>query len=193
MPAPLFIYVHGFNSSPDSYKARQLIDWLGQQGRGDEIVVPALSHWPEQAIASLEALVQQHRRRNILLLGSSLGGYYSSWLVEKYRLKAVLINPAVRPYELLQELLGENENLYTHERYQLTPEHLDQLLALRCDRIRDLSRYLLLTQTDDEVLDYRQAVELLDGAEMVIEQGGDHGFQHFERYFDRIDQFARQP
>ena len=193
MSKPLFIYVHGFNSSPDSFKARLLVDWLTRQGREDEVLVPELSHWPLQAMTTLESLVTQYAERDIILLGSSLGGFYSTYLVEKYNLKCVLINPAVRPYELLEELLGDNENIYTGERYQLTREHLQQLLALKCENLKDLSRYLLLTQTDDEVLDYRQAVELFQGAEMVIQQGGSHGFDEFEKVLPVIEQFAQRP
>ena len=210
MLKPLFIYVHGFNSSPQSYKARLLIDWLKQQGREDEVRVPELSHWPKRAIDTLETLIETHRDRKILLLGSSLGGFYSTYLVEKFAstnqqttteakacggldLKCVLINPAVRPDQLLEELLGENQNLYSQERYQLTHQHLEQLQQLRSESVQDTSRYLLLTQTADEVLDYRQAVELYDGAEMIVQEGGSHGFDDFESMLPLIEQFAQRP
>ncbi len=190
MPKPLFVYVHGFNSSPHSYKARLLVDWFATQGREDEVVVPSLSHWPAKAMATLEALINQHQARTIVLLGSSLGGYYSTYLTEKYGLKTVLINPAVRPYQLLEELLGENENIYTQERYELTRHHLEQLLALKCERLKDHGLYLLLTQMGDEVLDYRQGVEFYQGAEMVIQPNGSHGFDDFEPMLPKIETFA---
>lgn len=190
MSQPLYIYVHGFNSSPHSYKARQLRAWMDQQGAGERLLVPALDHWPQQAVAQLEILIKAHSGP-IVLLGSSLGGYYSTWLTENYdHLRSVLINPSVRPFELLDRWLGDNENIYTHEHYQLTREHLHQLQALHCAELRDPSRYLLLAQRADEVLDYREAVERYAACAQCIEEGGSHGFDHFERSWARIFRFA---
>ncbi|MDO6563261.1 YqiA/YcfP family alpha/beta fold hydrolase [Amphritea sp. 1_MG-2023] len=190
MAQPLFIYIHGFNSSPDSYKARFFVDWMTTVGRGDQVLVPALPHWPATAMVLLEQLIETHRERHIVLVGSSLGGYYSTWLSEKYGLPAVLINPAVRPFELLAAMLGEQGNYYSDEQYELTAEHLQQLLALNCRHLQDPSRYLLLTQTGDETLDYREAVEKFKDSPMLIQQGGNHGFDQFESVIPTILAFA---
>ncbi|WP_210396360.1 YqiA/YcfP family alpha/beta fold hydrolase [Motiliproteus sediminis] len=192
MPQPLYIYVHGFNSSPASYKAQQLQRWMEAQGQGERLRVPALSHWPRHAMATLRALVESDDRPTVLL-GSSLGGYYATWLTEHYdHLKAVLINPSVRPFELLDRWLGENENIYTEERYLLTRDHLRQLQALHCP-VLAASRYLLLVQTADEVLDYREATARFAASEQHIEEGGSHGFDQFERSWARIFRFAQDP
>ena len=190
MAQPLFIYIHGFNSSPDSFKARFFAEWMAANGRGDEVLVPQLPHWPAQAIVLLEQLIEANRQRNIILIGSSLGGYYSNWLVEKYGVRAVLINPAVRPYELLENMLGEQSYYYSDETYELTPEHLDQLLAVNTSELEDPSRYLLLTQTADETLDYREGVEKFRDAPMLVQQGGSHGFDQFELVIPAILAFA---
>lgn len=190
MAQPLFIYIHGFNSSPDSYKARFFVDWMAENGRADQVLVPLLPHWPAQAIALLEQLIDTHQHRNLTLIGSSLGGYYSTWLTEKYGLRAVLINPAVRPYELLENMLGEQGNYYSDEKYELTPEHLDQLLAVNCSQLKDASRYLLLTQTADETLNYREGVEKFRDSPMLVQRGGSHGFDQFESVIPAILAFA---
>nr|WP_320136694.1 YqiA/YcfP family alpha/beta fold hydrolase [uncultured Amphritea sp.] len=190
MAQPLFIYIHGFNSSPDSFKARFFVDWMTAAGRGDEVIVPALPHWPAAAIALLEQLIVSHADRTIVLVGSSLGGYYSTWLVEKYGLRAVLINPAVRPFELLAEMLGEQGNYYSDEQYELTGEHLEQLLAINCNHLQDPSRYLLLTQTGDETLDYCEAVSKFKASPMLVQTGGSHGFDQFESVIPAILAFA---
>ena len=193
MVQPLYIYVHGFNSSPHSYKARQLQTWMTEQGEGDRLLVPALDHWPRQAVEQLQALVAS-RSQPVVLLGSSLGGYYATWLTEHYRhVRSVLINPSVRPFELLALWLGENENIYTEERYLLTRDHLHQLQALECREINDPSRYLLLVQSADEVLDYREAVARFAACEQVVQPGGSHGFDHFEQHWARIFRFAGDP
>lgn len=190
MAQPLIIYIHGFNSSPDSFKASCFVEWMAEAGRSDEVLVPALPHWPQLAIRQLEQLVEEHAGRDITLVGSSLGGYYSTWLVEKYGLRAILINPAVRPYELLAEMLGEQGNFYTDERYELTSEHLGQLLAVNCRALKDPARYLLLTQTADETLDYREAVEKFADSPMLVQQGGSHGFDQFEQVIPSLLAFA---
>jgi predicted esterase YcpF (UPF0227 family) len=192
--SPLFIYVHGFNSSPDSVKACLFRDYLKAKhkhaGTGD-YEVPALSHWPAKAIMQLEALITA-QQRPVILIGSSLGGFYSIWLTERYKnCRAVLVNPAIYPYHLLSEWLGDNENLYTHEHYTLTREHLAQLEALVVDKVVDPQRYLLLTQTADEILDYREAVEFFDESPAFIQPGGSHGFDQFEKLIPAIISFAQ--
>lgn len=190
MNAPLFIYIHGFNSSPASFKARFFKQWMTAQGRADQVLVPSLPHWPAKAVSQLELLIQQHSDRDITLIGSSLGGYYSTWLVEKYGVRAVLINPAVRPYELLAQMLGQQGNYYTDERYELTRDHLDQLLAINREVLHYPDRYLLLTQTDDETLDYREAVEKFSESPQLVQVGGSHGFDQFEHVIPAILAFA---
>lgn len=192
MQTPLFIYVHGFNSSPSSIKAQLLVEYLGQAQIDVDYEVPKLSHWPAHAIEQLETLIETAADRPITLIGSSLGGYYSTWLTEKYsHVRAVLVNPAVRPYALLDDLLGEQENLYTHERYELTLDHLHQLLAIDCEQIRDPSRYLLLTQTADETLDYREAVDKFAQSPQFVQPGGSHGFDRFQDLIPAILAFSQ--
>ncbi|MCP8686021.1 YqiA/YcfP family alpha/beta fold hydrolase [Marinobacterium sedimentorum] len=185
-----FIYVHGFNSSPASIKARILGDYLEGEGLAAHYSVPALSHWPAEAMAQLEALVADPQQP-VLLVGSSLGGFYSTALVEKYpHCRCALVNPAVAPQTLLAGWLGDNENLYTHEHYQLTPLHLAQLEALVCPELHAQERYLLLQQSGDETLDYREAVARYAGCVQFVQPGGSHGFDRFENLLPAILAFA---
>lgn len=191
MNTPLYIYVHGFNSSPQSMKARLFVENLQGKGLGDQVMVPDLSHWPADAMQQLRALVEQNQQRTVILLGSSLGGYYSTWLTEHYdHVRTVLINPSVRPFELLPQYLGPNVNLYSGEEYELTQEHLEQLLAINCQEITRPEAYLLLTQTADETLDYREAVEKFSASPQFIQPGGSHGFEQFENLIPAIMAFA---
>ena len=160
-------------------------------GRGSEFVCPDLPHRPAQAIAALEELLARDAGETALI-GSSLGGYYATWLAERDAARAmrvVLVNPAVRPYELLAQALGPQTNLYTGERYELTAEHLDELRALEVDAVTP-ERYLLITRTGDEVLDYREGVDKYRGCEQLVIEGGDHGFGDFDRYLDRALAFC---
>ncbi|HEX9178840.1 MAG TPA: YqiA/YcfP family alpha/beta fold hydrolase, partial [Burkholderiales bacterium] len=173
------VYVHGFNSSPASAKARVLRERLEGLGRGEEFQCPALPHQPAEAARVLEAAVGGIGPGELMLLGSSLGGFYATWFAERSGCRAVLVNPAVRPYELFAAYLGPQKNLYTGEEYVLTPRHISELRALEVEPITSPERYLLLVATGDEVLDYRRAVEKYRGAVQVVVQGGDHGFGDF--------------
>jgi predicted esterase YcpF (UPF0227 family) len=184
------IYLHGFNSSPQTIKGRQLAAWLGPLAGQIAFDLPALPHRPALAIALVERLLAQHAGNDITLLGSSLGGYYATFLAEKHGLKAVLINPAILPDRDLEQFLGPQRNLYTDEPYELTRKHLEEMSALRVARITRPDRYYLLVQTGDEVLDYREAVRYYAGAKQRVIEGGDHGFQDFEREIPEILYFA---
>ncbi|MBA4503422.1 YqiA/YcfP family alpha/beta fold hydrolase [Marinobacterium marinum] len=189
MSEPVIIYVHGFNSSPQSVKAQLL--QRAMQGCEWTIRVPALSHWPRQAMAQLQAEIDA-ANGPVTLVGSSLGGYYSTWLVEHNpELRAVLVNPAVYPFRLLEEWLGHNTNLYTADHYELTTEHLAQLKALHCPQLDDPSRYLLLVQTADETIDYREAVDKYAACAQFVQPGGSHGFEQFEALIPAIRAFAK--
>jgi hypothetical protein len=181
------VYLHGFNSAPQSHKAQVLERHMAGLGLADRYACPALPPWPREAIALAEAALA--RLPGATLVGSSLGGFYATHLAEKHDLRAVLINPAVTPQADLESYLGEQRNLYTGATYELTREHLDQWRALVVDRLRP-ERYLLLVETGDEVLDYRHAVARYAGAEQVVIEGGDHALQSFPRHLPRILAFA---
>ena len=187
----MIIYLHGFNSSPQSHKARLLQQYLAEQGRAGDYACPELPVSANAAIAAAETLIARHPNEPMCLVGSSLGGYYATWLVEHYpTCKAVLINPAIDPHVGLRAYLGPQKNLYTGEPYELTEAHLRQWEAHYVERI-SAQRYLLLVETGDEVLDYRRAVERYAGAEQVVVQGGDHSLQSFPRVLPRILEFSR--
>ena len=182
----MLLYIHGFNSSAASFKARLLHAALARDGRGREFVCPDLPPRPTEAIALLEGLIGSERP---CLVGSSLGGFYATWLAEQHDLRAVLVNPAVRPYELLAGYVGKQKNLYTGAEYELTREHVDALRTLETEAVTP-QRYLLIVTTGDEVLDYRDAVEKYRGAGHIVVQGGDHGFSSFEQYVDPVLRFC---
>jgi len=184
----MLIYIHGFNSSALSYKAGLLREYMAKLGLADHYACPELSHRPAQAMAQLEALIAPQDPHGVTLVGSSLGGFYATSLVERFGARAVLVNPAVRPYDLLAGYLGPQKNLYTGEAYELTPQHIAELRALEVETITP-SRYLLITATGDEVLDYRAGVERYAGCEQIVVPGGDHGFRGFSAYLDTVVAF----
>ncbi len=187
---PLLLYIHGFNSSPLSMKANLMREYCQQHRPDIKVIVPQLPCFPQQAAQLLLDIVEQyHNDYQIGLVGSSLGGFMSTWLNSQFGCKAVVVNPAVKPYELLVDYLGEQTNPYTNETYTLEPCHIDELKALDVQSILSPQSFWLLQQTEDEVLDYRQAVSKFAQAKQTIEQGGDHSFVGFERYPAKIIEF----
>lgn len=186
----LLLYIHGFNSSPLSHKAQVMSDYCKNHRPDIKVVVPKLPSFPAQAAQHLLDVVNQYKDDyQIGLVGSSLGGYLSTWLNAKFGFCAVLVNPAVKPYELLASFLGEQENPYTQERYVLDESHIQELIALDIPELQSPQDFWLLQQTEDEVLDYRQAVEKYADSKQTVEKGGDHSFIDFERYPAQIIEF----
>lgn len=182
------LYIHGFNSSPASTKARQLAQVMDALGLADGLRVPALDNHPRRALQQLETQLAELGRP--LLVGSSLGGYYATVLAERHGLPALLINPAVSPWLLFEGRLGEQCNYHSGERWQLTGEHLAALEAMRVEPPSPGARYRVWLQTADETLDYRQAERFYRHCALRILAGGDHGFQGFAERLPSLLQFA---
>jgi len=185
------IYIHGFNSSPLSLKAEQTRKYLIKYYPDVEFLCPQLATTPAQAIIQLEQLIEKKcKNSNCYLIGSSLGGYFASYLSEKYNSLAVLVNPAIKPYELMHDYMGEQVNPYTEEVYQVTKEHIQQLKALEQSAPKidseEKNNYLVMVQTDDEVLNYQQAVEKYQYCRLIVQEGGDHSFINFDNCLPTI-------
>ncbi len=189
----MIVYIHGFNSSPSSHKSRQLRERLAAAGREAEFACPALSHWPRQAMLVLERLIADVPPDDVVLVGSSLGGFYATWLTERLGVRSVLLNPAITPQEGLRAYLGPQQNIYSGEEYVLTEEHLAQLAEFHVAQPVRMEQYLLVHTTGDELLDWRIAVDRYRGCRQVIVQGSDHGFAEFFDYIDIVLAFASRP
>ena len=163
---------------------------MAGRGEGHRYACPELPPTPLEAVAVAEAAIAAAGGgAAVTLVGSSLGGFYATWLAEKHHCRAVLVNPAVLPHVGLRAYLGPQQNLYTGKSYQLTEEHLLQWERFYCALLTP-SRYLLMLETGDEVLDCRVAQQRYAGAQQVVVDGGDHAFQSFPRHVPQLLRFA---
>ncbi|HWV11346.1 MAG TPA: YqiA/YcfP family alpha/beta fold hydrolase [Pseudomonas sp.] len=185
---PSILYIHGLNSSPASLKASQLLRAMTHLGLAENLRVPALHHHPRQAIEQLETLTAELGQP--VLVGSSLGGYYATHLAERHGLKALLINPAVRPHERFDGYLGPQKNYYSDETWELTTDHVAALAELYVPEPQQPARYQVWLQTADETLDYRHAEQYYRACTLHIQAGGDHGFKGFAERLPMLFAFA---
>lgn len=181
----MIIYIHGFGSSGHGGKAT-----LFKEEFKEQIILPSLSYVPALAIHTLEQFIELLLLKNekVSLVGSSLGGYYSIYLANKYDLKAVLINPAIYPFKTLDKI-GMATNYYDLSSFEVTHEHIQALKLLETKEIKNQDNFMVLLQKEDEVLDYKEAIEKLPNANLYVEEGGNHTFEHIENYFDKIKDF----
>ena len=191
MPDAL-LYLHGFNSSPASFKALALQNYMQDAGLGSRLRIPYIKTSPAEAYMQLSAEFAslQQGFDAVAVAGSSLGGFYATMLAEQHDCRAVLINPAVRPHVLLEKYIGENVNYHTEEHWRFDASYIEQLQQLDVETITSPERYLVLLQTGDETLDYRDALEKYAGCEIILEQGGNHAFTGFEKHIPRLLAFC---
>ena len=186
------LYLHGFNSSPQSHKAELVRAYMQAHGCAGQLICPHIPHVPGEARSFLEQLVEHELNdAKLSYVGSSLGGYYAIYLAEKYGGRAVLINPSIKPYETLMAHLGENRFYFDEGCWEFNQSHIDQLRAMDVAGIQHPENYLVLLQTGDETLDYRQAAEKFSNSQCIIEQGGDHAFTGLERYLPQLIKFCK--
>ncbi|PKO37868.1 MAG: esterase [Betaproteobacteria bacterium HGW-Betaproteobacteria-6] len=183
----MIVYLHGFCSSPASWKSQLLAEEMARRGLAAQFVCPQLSPVPDEAVAGVSRLIEQAGGA-VTLVGSSLGGHYANHLAEKHGLNAVLINPATVDRINLAKFVGDHAHFHTGEPFTFTEAHAAQLKA----QVRQPTpeRYWLLVETGDEVLDYRQAVDFYAGSRQTVLPGGDHGFTQFPDFVPQIIEYA---
>ncbi|HEX7648874.1 MAG TPA: YqiA/YcfP family alpha/beta fold hydrolase [Noviherbaspirillum sp.] len=186
----MILYLHGFRSSPRSFKAQLLGQRMKELGRGDEYVCPQLPASPREAISLAQGLLAGVPAGEVVLIGSSLGGYYATWLAEQIGCRAVLLNPAVKPPRDLEKYVGVTTAYHSDERFEFKRDYIAELEALAVERITRPERYFLMAATGDEVLDWREMTAHYPGARQHVIEGSDHGISEFAQYVDEVLAFC---
>ncbi|MGF6599030.1 putative esterase YcpF (UPF0227 family) [Paraburkholderia sp. GAS448] len=184
----MILYLHGFRSSPGSFKARVLAARLAELGRSDEWCCPMLPVSPVETVALAESFAAGASK--VTVIGSSLGGYFATHLAEKHGWPAVLLNPAIVPQRDLSQYLGEQPLWHGGGSIVVEPYHLDELRALGVEAVTRPERYYLIAATGDEVLDYREMLAHYPGARTTLIQGSDHAISEFPQYVDDVLAFC---
>ena len=184
------LYLHGFRSSPQSTKARLMAAHFAQTEH--RFVCPQLPASPALAMELACELIEDRgdAAKDWALIGSSLGGFYATFLAEQYGCRAALLNPAVHPDVDLGAHIGEGFGYDGETPFEFKAEYLDQLVPLKMAAITRPARYFLLAATGDEVLDWRQMRDHYPGAKQHIIEGSDHAISEFADYVDEVASFC---
>lgn len=188
---PTVVYLHGFLSSPKSAKAQLAERWLAQHRPQWQYLCPELSSYPKTARSQIRDLADRLADDATLLIGSSLGGFWATYWAEQLGVEAVvLVNPAVAPHTRFKHFIGQAlPSFYGDEVVTLQPADLDVLCECDQEEIKEPSKYRVMLQTGDETLDYRDAERRYRSTDLLIEQGGNHSFEKFDRHLERIASF----
>lgn len=186
----MILYLHGFRSSPLSMKARLMGQAMQGLGRAGEWLCPQLPASPRLAIELALSLVEELPAGELSIVGSSLGGYYATWLAERLGCRAAVLNPAVAPLKDLEQHIGVSTEYHTGAPFEFKREYADELAALAVPQITRPQRYYLLAATGDEVLDYRDMLAHYPGAPGRLIQGSDHGIREFADYLSAVLAFC---
>ncbi|WP_296655586.1 YqiA/YcfP family alpha/beta fold hydrolase [Paraburkholderia sp.] len=191
----MIVYLHGFRSSPESFKAKLLAARLAALGRADEWFCPMLPVSPAEAVALAGREIRERLKpgERVTLIGSSLGGYFATWLAEQHGWRAALLNPAVVPDRDLSKYLGEQPLWHGGGSIVVEPRHLDELRALAIASVTQPARYYLIAATGDEVLDYREMLAHYPGVHTKLIEGSDHGISEFADYVDDVIAWCDAP
>lgn len=186
----MILYLHGFRSSPASIKARLLSERMRSLGREAEYRCPQLPASPQEAIQRAMEEMQHFEPANVALIGSSLGGYYATWLAEQTGCRAVLLNPAVKPPRDLERYVGVTTAYHDDSPFEFKKAYIEELQNLSVIRTSLPHRYYLIAATGDEVLDWREMVAHYPDAQQTIIDGSDHGISEFADHIDNVLAFC---
>lgn len=173
------LYLHGFASCGESNKTRELKAYFGEKN----LLAPDLPPAPIDAIKMVEDLISTEKVS--MLIGSSLGGFYATYIAEKHSMKAVLINPSIRPFDTLASYVGWQQRYCDNERFEFKALYLEQFRQLMSHSV-ERGDYLVLLQSEDEVLDYKEAMKQFASQRVVVEYGGNHRFENISDYLCMI-------
>ena len=186
----MILYLHGFRSAPLSFKARVLAGRMAALGRAGELICPQLPASPKAAMALAQTLLAPFRADQLAIVGSSLGGFYATWLAEQLGCRAVLLNPAITPWNDLAAQVGFSTNYHSDQPFEFKSAYIDELGEFRVERITQAERYFLLAASGDEVLDFRHMVAHYALARQHVIDGSDHAMADFPDYVDEVLAFC---
>jgi predicted esterase YcpF (UPF0227 family) len=192
MSSTLLVYLHGFRSSPRSSKAVMTGEAVKASitvGNTIDWYCPQLLASPKESMEMVTKYIDQSKADRMIVIGSSLGGFYANYLAEKYGCKGIALNPAVHAPRELAPHVGMMTSYDSDEPFDFRPEYINELKALQVERISNPDRYFLIAAKGDELLDWREMSGFYQGANQLILEGSDHGIADYADHLPRVLDF----
>lgn len=184
------LYLHGFRSSPASTKARMTAAAVAKRFPDMTWLCPALPASPRQAMEDVLRATAAWPLATTAVIGSSLGGFYATWLAERWACKTVLLNPAVHPARDLAAHLGDQTVWHDPEQhFVFEAAYVGELIAQEIAHITRPGRYFAVIAKGDEVLDWREMTGHYAGATVKLLPGGDHALSDYDQHLDAVLDF----
>ena len=184
------LYLHGFRSSPASTKARMTAAAVAKRYPEVTWLCPALPASPRQAMAEVMRSTAHWPLATTAVIGSSLGGFYATWLAERWGCKAVLLNPAVKPARDLAAHLGDQTVWHDPEQhFVFKAAYVNELIALEIAKISRPQRYFAVIAKGDEILDWREMVGHYADANVKLLPDGDHALTDYDQHLEAVLDF----
>ena len=180
------LYLHGFRSSPQSAKARQMAAWMQQHRPEVRWWCPQLPPSPREAMALLNDGIKDWPAARTGVIGSSLGGFYATALAEQRGCRAVLLNPAVDPSRDLTRYVGEITAWHSNERFFFRAEFIDELRAISPAVLTQPDRYFAVIAKGDEVLSWVEMSARYRGCRIRLLEGSDHSLSDFQQLLPEV-------
>lgn len=191
MPTTHLLYLHGFRSSPQSAKARQMAAHVAAHHPGVHFWCPQLPPSPRAAMGLVAQGIADWPQGTMAVVGSSLGGFYASWVAQQARCPSVLLNPAVDPARDLERYIGEQTAWHDPaERFFFRPEYIAELRALDVRGRPPAGPELAIIAKGDELLDWREMAGRYAAAQVVLLEGGDHALSDFPAHIGTVARFC---
>ena len=194
MTSTLLVYLHGFRSSPNSTKAimtGEAVRALSTAQNSYEWYCPQLLASPKESMDMVTKHIDQSQFDRMVIIGSSLGGFYTNYLAEKYRCKGIVLNPAVFAARELAPHVGMMTAYDSEEPFDFKAEYIDQLRALQVKAISNPERYFLIAAKGDELLDWKEMAAFYPGAKQLILEGSDHGIADYATHLPSVIDFIK--
>ncbi len=131
----MLLYLHGFRSSPQSFKSRLVQERMRAGAWRNISPAPrSMSRRSEPSPRPRPAIrgARAGGETDIAIIGSSLGGFYARWLAERHGCRAVLLNPAIHPWTDLEKYLGEQPLYHGGGSVVVERSYLQELLEPAC-------------------------------------------------------------
>ena len=187
MPVTHLLYLHGFRSSPRSAKAEKMAAVVKTRHPAVQWWCPQLPPSPREAMALLMAGIESWPKESMAVVGSSLGGFYATWIAARTGCPAVLLNPAVDPARDLARYIGEQSAWHDPlQTFFFRPEYVQELRDLQAGPLPHPERFYTLIAKGDEVLDWREMNARYAGAQGQLLEGGDHALSDFDAHIDAV-------